>query len=251
MIYVKFDTQSQTGLQTWIDTISDIIQVNISVFDPQFKLIVATDTTYADVQAKEWSERQLRLTSHYPNIRLLADKTAEVIGEVVSELYSSTIAYIVVSRFYFDANANPHIKQFRDGLPVYDEILAKDTLSLISFGVQACLREFVMVDAEFPKQLDDFIYSHLNKKITLTSVSSTLHITTNSLRVYLEQEFHCNLPTYVRMKKIEEAKNLLATTNLSCYEIAEIIGLDEECWVGLFKKQVSMSPAAYRLKANK
>lgn len=244
MIYVRYDTQSETGLQTWIDKLGDLIHVSISVFDPQFRLIVTTGGTDTEEQAKEWHETHKRITSHYPNIRLLPDKTAEVIGEVVSD--TTPIAYIVVSRFYFDEDANPHTPQFINELPVYDEYLAKDVLLLISIGVRTCLRELVVIDPAFSGKLDEYTRLHLNENLTLQSISRALHTDINSLRIFLQATFNCNLPNYLRKVRLEEAKRLLATTDFSYGEIAEKIGIEEERWTVLFKKQVSMSPEEYR-----
>lgn len=243
MIYVQYDVQSSTGLQTWIDKLGYLTHIAISVFDPQFRLIAATDEADTETQAQEWHTRHLQLPK-YPDIRLLDDETAEIIGEVVAD--KTPIAYIVISRFCFDSAANPHIKQFRNGLPVYDDILAESALSLISFGVQACLRELVVIDPDIEQKLDDYIYSNLNRKITLVSVSCALHIPVNDLRVYLQSEFNCNLPNYLRMKKIEAAKKLLIETDLSLSEISEKIGMNEEQWTKLFKKQTSQLPEQYR-----
>ena len=243
MIYVQYDIQSSTGLQTWIDKLSYLTHIAISVFDPQFNLIVATGGTDTKTQAREWHMRHPKLPK-YPDIRLLDDETAEIIGEVVSD--KTPIAYVVISRFYFDSTANPHVKQFKDGMPVYDDILAESTLSLISFGVKACLRELVVIDPDIAQKLDDYIYSNLNQKITLVSVSCALHIPINELRIYLQSEFNCNLPNYLRMKKIEAAKKLLIETDLSLAEISEKIGMDKEQWTKLFKKQTSLLPEQYR-----
>lgn len=243
MIYVKYDVQSSTGLQIWIDKLSYLTHIAISVFDPQFNLIAATGKTDTKTQAREWHKR-LQQIYQYPDIRLLNDETAEIIGEVVAD--KTPIAYIVISQLYFDATANPHIKQFKNGMPVYDDILAESSLSLISFGVKACLRELVAIDPDIGQKLDEYIFSNLNRKITLVSVCCALHIPINNLRIYLQTEFNCNLPNYLRMKKIEAAKKLLAETDLSLSEISEKIGMNEELWTKLFKKQTSQLPEQYR-----
>lgn len=249
MICVQYDTESDTGLGVWIALLRKMIQVDISVYDPQFHLIVATDKVIANEQACEWRQRHLRPTTHYPDIRLLDDGTAEVIDEVLSD--STPIAYIVVSRFYYDRTANPNIQQFKNGLSVYDESLAKDALSLIAFGVESRLRKMVIVDSDLKQQIDTFICSHLNEKIAIQSLSRALHVETTDLRVYLQSVYQCDLSNYLNLKRIEAASRLLATTTLSCSEIAEKIGIDENRWKRLFKKQIHMTPEEYRQNSRK
>lgn len=246
MICVQYDTSSQTGLQTWIERLSSIIQVSISIFDPQFQLILSTGETDTAEQAQTWQRLNSCQSRHpnYPNIRILPDKTAEVIDEVVEN--SIPVGYIVMSHFYFDANANPHIKQFRNGKPIYDEIIAKDSLTLISVGVQMSLREYVVIDSNLPQQLDDYICSHLNDKITLVTTSRALHVDTSSLRIYLQYQFHCGLTSYIKAKKFEQAKKLLAETELPLSDIATQVGTAEQQLIRLFKKQLSLTPEEYR-----
>ena len=249
MICVQYDTESETGLGVWIDLLRKMIQVDISVYDPQFHLIVATDKTNSNEQASEWRQRHFRPTTHYPDIRLLDDGTAEVIDEVLSD--ATPIAYIVVSRFYYDKTANPNIQQFKNGLPVYDESLAKDALSLIAFGVESRLRKMVVVDSDLEQQINSFISSHLNEKIAIRSLSRALHVGTTDLRVYLQSTYQCDLSNYLCLKRIEVASRLLATTTLSCSEISERIGIDENQWRRLFKKQIHMTPEEYRQNSHK
>lgn len=244
MICVQYDTESETGLKVWIDLLRKMIHVDISVYDPQFHLVVATDRTITNEQAREWRQRHSRPTTSYPDIRLLDDGTAEVIDEVLSD--TTPIAYIVVSRFYYDKTANPNIQQFKNGLPIYDESLANDALSLIAFGVQSRLRKMIVVDSDLEQEINSFIYSHMNEKIAIRSLSRALHIETADLRVYLQSVYRCDLSNYLCLKRIEEASRLLATTTLSYSEIADRIGIEETQWKRIFKKQIHMTPEEYR-----
>lgn len=251
MICVKYNTEGPTGLRTCLNMLSTLIKVSITIFDPQFRLILTTGEQNTEEQSQSWQQRH-EITMRYPDMRLLPNKTAEVIDEVFDGLNgTTTIGYIVMSRFYFDANANPHIKKFRYGKPVYDEIIIKDSLRLISLSVQSCLQEFAVVDPALPQQLDDYICSHLNDKITLVTARRALNVDTYSIQMYLLYQYNCNLISYVKIKKFEEAKKLLAKTELPLADIAANVGLTELQLLRLFKNQTSMTPEEYREKAKK
>lgn len=250
MICVQFDTESDTGLEVWIDLLKKLTHVDISVYDPQFHLIISTtDKTITTEQAREWRRRHSRPTTSYPDIRLLDDGTAEVIDEIL--LDTTPIAYIVVSRFYYDRAANPNINQYKNGLPIYDENLAEDALSMVAIGVQARLRKMIVVNSDLEQKVNSYICSHLNEKITIRSLSCALHIKTADLLFYLQSVFHCDLSTYLCAKRIEEASKLLATTTLSYSEIADKIGIEETQWKRIFKKQIHMTPENYRQNNHK
>ncbi len=251
MICVKYDTEGPTGLRRCLSMLSDLINVPITIFDPQFHLILTTGEQNTEEQSQSWQQRH-EITMRYPDMRLLPNNTAEVIDEVFDGLNgTTTIGYIVMSRFYFDANANPHIKKFRYGKPVYDEIIIKDSLRLISLSVQSCLQEFAVVDPALPQQLDDYICSHLNDKITLVTARRALNVDTYSIQMYLLYQYNCNLISYVKIKKFEEAKKLLSETDLPLADIAANVGLTELQLLRLFKNQTSMTPEEYRGKAKK
>ena len=57
---------------------------------------------------------------------------------------------------------------------------------------------------------------------------------------------------YLNLVRIKEAKQLLKTTTLKNYEIAESIGFDDPSYFnGLFKKIVGMTPNEYRNSSRK
>ncbi len=249
MIYVRYDTQDPSGLKGWLGKIGALLHMAVSIFDPQFRLIETTGGVETEEQAEAWEKRRELPNLRYPAIRPLADKTSEVIGETLSD--GITIAYIVLSGFYFEETANPHVKQFRSGLPVYDEIFIRDALSLISFGVQSCLKEVVVIDSSLKDRLEEYISSNLGNKLTLQSVSRALDTDINSLRICLQSEFHCNLPRLLQKKRIEAAKQFLTETDLPLSEIAKKVGLTEERLSRAFKKEASVTTEEYRVKNRK
>ena len=57
---------------------------------------------------------------------------------------------------------------------------------------------------------------------------------------------------YVINKRIQEAKNLLATTSYSIRDIASIVGFGNSSYFSqMFKKVTGISPKSYRVKNSK
>lgn len=244
MIAVEFNRDSHANLQLWIDTLHDLSHIPISVFDPQFRLIFTTDKNVSGAQEKKLIESPPRSVNHSAEFRLLDDGTAEAITPVLIE--KTVVAYVMISRFYFEPSANPHDTLIINDMPVFDDTLAKSVLSLIAFGVTHCLKKVVTIDAGLQNQVDSYISNNLNKKITLRTMSSALNISVEDLRIFFKVELNSNLPDYLRTKKIEKTKNLLLNTDLSFHEISEKIGLEEEKWVPMFVKAFSVTPEQYR-----
>ena len=78
MICVKYNTEGPTGLRTCLNMLSTLIKVSITIFDPQFRLILTTGEQNTEEQSQSWQQRH-EITMRYPDMRLLPNKTAEVI----------------------------------------------------------------------------------------------------------------------------------------------------------------------------
>lgn len=247
MINVNFDAEN---LCEYICALQGIANVSITIFDYNLRPVAQTEPN------DDYRAKAERITQNFvfhdkskTAIWLLHDATAEVVSPVFHD--NILYAYILMSNLYFDANANPHQRLFKDERPVYDENSIRSLIAMIEFGVQHHSHDIWEVDENLRKSIEHYVMSNIDKKITIVNLSNALHIETAKLRVFLQDEFGCNLPDYLRQKRIEYSEKLLSETNQPLAAIAQKVGLKEEYWISLFKKQVCMPPAEYRKQAHK
>ena len=97
------------------------------------------------------------------------------------------------------------------------------------------------------KRVEDYIQAHFRENINREEVAAIAYITPN----YLSKQFHnkkgMNLREYINQIRIEEAKRLLLTTNLSVSEVAGLSGYENISYFStVFRKHTGMSPIDWR-----
>lgn len=244
MNYVTYNIDSPNGLRTMIESIHIISHVSIAIYDPQFRLLLSSREC-DETQAEYWVKKISDLRRNSPNLRLLSDNMAEAAAAATTE-NKDIIAYAVISDFYFDSKANPHIKQFKDGFPVLDEIVIRSVIDMITLGIRYSLCDLVIVDSELQQRVDGYIADNLNKKMTVRTLSRALNVKQDALIALFQEELKTTLPKYLYKKRLERAQTLLAETDMVVSEIAATIGMEEKKFTLGFTKFASASPEEYR-----
>ncbi len=92
-----------------------------------------------------------------------------------------------------------------------------------------------------------YIREHAAEAITLDDVASHCYLSKSHFCKIFKTETGMTFKSYLNQQRIESAKNLLRTTALKNYEIAEAIGFDDASYFNeIFKKTVGMTPNEYR-----
>lgn len=246
MIKAEFEKEK---LKQYIFLLHDIVFTSIAVFDARLSPIIDTDDPKTPDTRVENIREKLSDGKTAPALWFAPDGTAQV---AVPILYRKKVyAYAWMGNLYYESVANPHMKEQRDGHPIYDNRSIRNILGLIEGGVELFVRDFNEIDPELQNKVDRYISENLNQKITLRSLSTALHTNITALRTFFIEELQCNLSEYLRRQRIEAAKQLLAETNLSFAEISAKIGLPEEKFNQIFRKSVSVSPDEYRKNSRK
>ena len=92
-----------------------------------------------------------------------------------------------------------------------------------------------------------YIEGHISEQITINSLSGALFVSKNRLYDGFRSYFDCTVNEYITRRRIELAKNLLASTDRSAEDIASSVGLNNYCYFSkLFKRRVGYTPSQYR-----
>ncbi|MCH5249969.1 MAG: helix-turn-helix domain-containing protein [Lachnospiraceae bacterium] len=93
----------------------------------------------------------------------------------------------------------------------------------------------------------DYIYKHINDRITVDILSEYVKLSTSYLSRLFKKELGISVSDYIREKKIENAQNLLKYTDYSLVEIANYLSFSSEShFIHVFEDMVGMTPKKYR-----
>ncbi|SHM68029.1 response regulator transcription factor [Gracilibacillus kekensis] len=97
------------------------------------------------------------------------------------------------------------------------------------------------------KEAMDYIDQHFNQELTLKEVASQVHLNASYLSALFKEELEVTFSEYLTRKRIQEAKRLLLSTDLTVSEIAEQSGYQtSKYFIKLFKQFESTTPNGFR-----
>lgn len=131
----------------------------------------------------------------------------------------------------------------------------KDMLQLDLYGPQK-IYEFAEINEKSLSKSNSLVYvvqkyikEHLEQEICRNTVADYIHMSPDYLDRLFKKEFGLSVSQYIKEKKIDYAKMLLRTTNLSVSEIAQRLGyINLSHFIASFKQITNMTPVNYRKK---
>ncbi|WMT42760.1 response regulator [Paenibacillus sp. D2_2] len=98
------------------------------------------------------------------------------------------------------------------------------------------------------QQAKDYIMDKYSEQdISINKVCAHLHISTGYFSNIFKKETKLTFVNYLQNIRMEEAKNLLATTDMKSFEIAERVGFSDPNYFSFcFRKKYGLSPKDYR-----
>ncbi|TDF95496.1 helix-turn-helix domain-containing protein [Paenibacillus piri] len=91
-----------------------------------------------------------------------------------------------------------------------------------------------------------YIENHLAESMSVEELAKLVHFHPNYFMNYFKSMMGLSPIMYVNKKRLEKARRLLATTDMSISDIADGIGMELYYFSRLFRKQTGMSPSEYR-----
>lgn len=92
-----------------------------------------------------------------------------------------------------------------------------------------------------------YIDSHISEPLSVSEICSALFVSKNKLYESFRSYFNCTVNEYVTNKRINLARNLLATTDKPAAEIAAELGMENYSYFSkLFKRRTGHSPSEFR-----
>lgn len=103
-------------------------------------------------------------------------------------------------------------------------------------------------NAELKDQLLDFIHeSYADVNLGLTHLSERFRFHSTYVSKYFKEQTGVNVIDYINQYRIEQAKRLLATDELTVQEVSERVGfLNSNSFIRVFKKYEGITPGQYK-----
>lgn len=95
----------------------------------------------------------------------------------------------------------------------------------------------------------DYIYSHLNSRLTIEELADYTNLSPGYLSRLFKKELGIPISSYISEKKIEKAQHLLKYSDYSLIDIANYLAFSSQShFIQTFKKSVGLTPKKYRDK---
>lgn len=100
------------------------------------------------------------------------------------------------------------------------------------------------------ERIKKYMRSHVDSDYTLMDVAEYMQMNPAYLSRYFKEKTHETFMEYDKRLKMERAEDLLTTTNMKTYEIAEKLGYKSvQHFSRIFKENTGMTPIEYRQKS--
>ncbi len=97
------------------------------------------------------------------------------------------------------------------------------------------------------KEAMDYIDQHYDEELTLKEVANQVHLNSSYLSALFKEELQVTFSEYVTRKRMQEAKKLLLSTDLTIAEIAEKSGYQtSKYFIKIFKQFEETTPNGFR-----
>lgn len=95
--------------------------------------------------------------------------------------------------------------------------------------------------------IEKYLQHNFNREIKLQEISEQFYISREYISRKFKQEFNVNISDYIVQIRINKAKSLLKNSQLKIYEIANMVGYqDDKYFRKVFKKVEGITPNEYR-----
>jgi AraC-like DNA-binding protein len=96
-------------------------------------------------------------------------------------------------------------------------------------------------------KIDQYIREHVKEKLLVNGLCEQFFISKNRLYEISHQWFKMTISEYITQVRIEEAKKLLTTTDLTVKEVSSAVGInDYNYFTKVFKNNVGIPPLKYK-----
>ncbi|MDR4945534.1 response regulator transcription factor [Neobacillus cucumis] len=165
--------------------------------------------------------------------------------------------YLVISYHWFEKYQIPvkvynlieyRVDQFFDDNGTFQlQDYMKRTIREVSIFLKKLKRRSVQRNKNVIYEIEKYLQAHFDREVKLQEISDHFYISREYISRKFKQEFQVNISDYVVKIRMERAKSLLKNSELRIYEIATMVGYqDDKYFRKVFKKVEGVTPNKYR-----
>lgn len=191
-----------------------------------------------------------------------AEKVDVILDDIVSYLknrsynyirqfFIQLVGYLMISIYDMGYSES----ELFEGRCVYDELDGLKTLKDMRQWMGCLCRDIIaFLERKHKEESKDIVIKCKNyidehfrdSEISLSVVAEKLYTSDSYLSRVFKEEVGMTFTEYLTLKRIEMAKHLLESTDMTMNEIAEEIGLSLQSFMRVFKKYEQISPGQFR-----
>lgn len=244
-------------LDMYLRNVQALTKLSITVYDLNYKPIVSVQCNgdgpnKSQQEIEDFLRNSLEMKKF--NMRLWKDGSEAMVAKAVS-LKGEFFGFIYLDHFHFNEKVSTYCDDYHNGLIVYNATRIQCALTIIEIGIHQCIREVKKPDTNHKnhgEKIKKYIAQNLSKKLTLQDLCNEFNLSRNQISRIFREELKQSFQTYLRIERLEKAKELLSTTDLPVSDIAKQVGHPTHALFDkLFKKYVDSTPTEYRENAVK
>lgn len=204
--------------------------------------IISGKIEEAKMLAEKFSNFYLLFENRVNGNHLRAAKNTLIIGNTSGRLHAEETG---IHPFYLDRISEKYAIQIEkcnsmEAINIIGKEMIVEYCNLVKRFSLSCYNPIV-------KKIINYIYLNLNKPFSLSELSEHLQLNKHYLCKVFKKEVNETIVNFVNKLKMEEAKRLLYTSELSLSEISFELGYNHYSYFSnLFKKETGFTPKQYR-----
>lgn len=245
-------------LEAYVRCVQQLAKLSISIYDKDYSLLLSTHPT--DYSATEESRKEitdfLKSSLTYKKFNMRRWKGESVVAAKPVYLKNELIGFILLNHFRYNENANPLQDVFLDGLIICEATRIQSTMTIIEFGMFQYIHEarpkIESKQNRYCADIQKYIDIHLSENLTLQLLCDKFKLSHGQMARLFHEGLGTSFQVYVRSTRLNQAKRLLAETDLPIREIGEQVGYSKHAFFDKsFKKYIGCTPTEYRENAVK
>jgi two-component system response regulator YesN len=197
------------------------------------------------------------------------DEVLEAVNKIISEISDLSLnkdkLFIILNNIVLESFKI--MKELDYGAEDLLEVIDKEDLEKLNYSnlkeVEVFLKELLLhlhniicfnpaeKNQEMIQQMKEYIADNYQNGITLSEMARDFNISISYLSSLFHEETGESFSEYLNLLRLNKAKELLKSTDIKIYQIADRLGFNDAYYFSSwFKKQVGASPTTYRDNIN-
>lgn len=172
------------------------------------------------------------IVKRYPNVKVILLDDEENFKHIQTGIRCGAIDYLVKPLDVEECKS-----------AIHRAILSLNQVSLLHYERKSVTDTI----KESASQMMQYVHEHYNEEINLDSLAHFMHLNKSYVSRFFKETVGMTFSSYLRHYRIEQAKKLLRTSELTITEIAEQVGYPELTYFSrIFKKETNLTPNEFK-----